>query len=149
MASIQMCEVSIVIYHSFTVFCHHAMLAVLQMRQGERDFCLGEDMYDAHKAGDVMPQAADINDDDSDVMKEMKAVINEMTTFDPAKRPSAGTVLTMVMASQTRLLRQVRDDQISHWLYPADKRSAVFEPMSQTPLVIRRTSNRVHTPTMR
>ena len=88
------------------------------MRQGERDFCLGEDMYDAYKAGDVMPQAADIDDGDSAVMKEMKAVINEMTTFDPAKRPSAGTVLTMVMTSQARLLRQVRDD-----LYPTNNRS--------------------------
>ena len=111
MASIQMCEVSIVIYHSFTVFCHHAMLAVLQMRQGERDFCLGEDMYDAYKAGEEMPQAADIDDDDSEVMKEIKGVINAMTTFDAAKRPSAGTVLTMVMTSREGMLRQVRDDQ--------------------------------------
>ena len=104
MASIQMCEVSIVIYHSFTVFCHHAMLAVLQMRQGERDFCLGEDMYVAHKAGGEMPLAADIDDKDSADIKRIKSVINRMTTYESAERPSAEGVIGLILTSYQQVM---------------------------------------------
>ena len=70
------------------------------MRQGELNFCLGEDMYEAHKAGKEMPLAADIDAEvDSVELQRLKGIINRATVFDPAKRPSAGRVLELVKAS--------------------------------------------------
>ena len=57
---------------------------VLQMRQGELNFCLGEDMYEAHKAGKEMPLAADIDAEvDSVELQRLKGIINRATVFDP------------------------------------------------------------------
>ena len=50
---------------------------------------LGEDMCDAHNNGTEMPQAVDIEDDDSENLRAVKSLINSMTTFEPANRPSA------------------------------------------------------------
>ena len=69
------------------------------MRQGELNFCLGEDMYSAQKVGEELPQAADIHEKDSAEIKQMKTIINQMTAYEPAHRPSAERVLQMVVTS--------------------------------------------------
>ena len=74
------------------------------MRQGERDFCLGEDMYVAHKAGGEMPLAADIDDKDSADIKRIKSVINRMTTYESAERPSAEGVIGLILTSYQQVM---------------------------------------------
>ena len=54
---------------------------------------LGEDMCDAHNNGTEMPQAVDIEDDDSEKLKAVKSLINSMTAFKPTNRPWALLVL--------------------------------------------------------
>ena len=57
-------------------------------------------MYMAHKAGEVMPLAVDIDDVmDSADMKRIKNIINRMTTYESAERPSAEGVVGLILTS--------------------------------------------------
>ena len=63
---------------------------------------LGEDMYDAHKNGDAMPEAVEFYDEDSAKLHEVKNLILHMTSFDPGERPSAEYVFIQTSAIYER-----------------------------------------------
>ena len=69
--------------------------SVIQMRQGEKFVCLGEDqyLYVAKQEGDEMPQAVEFDDEDEDVVKEIKQMILEMTSYNATDRPTAHAVV--------------------------------------------------------
>ena len=70
------------------------LFAVIQMRQGEKFVCLGEDqyLYVEKQQGDEMPQAVEFDDDDDDKVKEMKQLIHDMTSYRSSDRPSSREV---------------------------------------------------------
>ena len=74
---------------------------------------LGEDMYDAHKAGDAMPEAVELDDNDSYKINEMKELILQMTSYKPAERPSARDVYHQTSALFKKKSRRVR--MVSRW----------------------------------
>ena len=59
---------------------------------------LGEEMYEAHKKEDEMPEAIEFTDEDSPKELEMKQLILEMTSYEPKDRPSAKDVFHQVYA---------------------------------------------------
>ena len=50
---------------------------------------LGEEMYEAHKLGDAMPEAVEFCDDDTAKLEDMKNLILHMTSYEPSDRPTA------------------------------------------------------------
>ena len=78
-------------------------ISVLLMRQGELEMGLGEEMYEAFKAGTEMPQAVDFNDDDPPKLTQIKHLINEMTSYERSDRPTASHVLREIEAIQLKV----------------------------------------------
>ena len=72
-------------------------VSVLLIKQGEAD-SLGEEMYDAYKAGEKMPVAVDVEDDDSVDIMQVKGLIVTMTSYERTERPTAEEVLEMLRA---------------------------------------------------
>ena len=68
------------------------------MKQGMVDEPgLGQEMYEAAKNGDEMPEAdVELSDDDSPVVKRIKELIIEMTAYKASDRPSAQHVLSVL-----------------------------------------------------
>ena len=71
------------------------MISVLQIRQGEKFKCLGEDQYFymEKQEGDEMPQAVEFDDDDCDTVTQMKQLILEMTSYAAKDRPLAALIV--------------------------------------------------------
>ena len=78
-------------------------ISVLLMRQGELQMGLGEEMYEAFKAGTEIPQAVDFNDDDPPEVTQMKQLINTMTSYERGDRPTASHVLREIEAIQSKV----------------------------------------------
>ena len=75
------------------MFC----VSVSLMRQGMAEEGLGEDMYEAFKSGEEIPQAdIGITDDDPPAVRRMKKLIVEMTAYEPNDRPTIQQVLAVV-----------------------------------------------------
>ena len=73
-------------------------IPVLQMRQGHLHLGLGEEMHLAHKSGDKMPEAVEFDDDDSAVLRSIKRLIVEMTSYHASDRPAAAEILQRIAA---------------------------------------------------
>ena len=82
------------------VFIHvvHALcVSVSLMRQGEAEEGLGEEMYEAFKNGEEIPQAdVEITDDDPSEVRRMKELIVEMTAYEASDRPTIHQVLAVL-----------------------------------------------------
>ena len=75
------------------------------MRQGMAEEGLGEEMYEAFKKGEEIPQAdVEITDDDPPELRRMKELIVEMTAYEAKGRPT----IQQVLAVLTVLNAQVR-----------------------------------------
>ena len=67
------------------------------MRQGQAEEGLGEEMYDAFKKGEEIPQAdVEITDDDPPEVRRMKELIVEMTAYEASDRPTIQQVLAVL-----------------------------------------------------
>ena len=73
-------------------------VSVLQMRQGEAEMGLGEEMYDAVKNDKDMPAAVDFEDNDSPELRKIKELIVTMTSHERTARPTAEAVLQTLRA---------------------------------------------------
>ena len=69
---------------------------------------LGEDMCEAHNNGTEMPQAVDIEDDDSEHLKAVKSLINSMTAFEHSKRPYSSAIYDEML--EISLITQREDE---------------------------------------
>ena len=69
---------------------------------------LGEDMCDAHSNGAEMPQAVDIEEDDSENLKAVKSLINSMTAFEPSNRPFSSATYEVML--ELSLITQREDE---------------------------------------
>ena len=75
------------------------------MRQGQAEEGLGEEMYDAFKKGEEIPQAdVEITDDDPPEVRRMKELIVEMTAYEASDRPTIQQ-LTAVLADLNKQFR--------------------------------------------
>ena len=57
---------------------------------------LGKDLYDyeVHRVGTVKPQAIDIDGSESERLRQVKTLIQKMTSYKPVHRPSSRVVAT-------------------------------------------------------
>ena len=70
---------------------------VRQMRDGQDEEGLGEEMYEAFKKGEEIPQAdVEITDDDPPEVRRMKELIVEMTAYEASDRPTIQQVLAVL-----------------------------------------------------
>ena len=62
---------------------------------------LGKDLYDyeVHRVGTVKPQAIDIDGSESERLRQVKTLIQKMTSYKPVHRPPS-----QVVAQQTALI---------------------------------------------
>ena len=77
-----------------------------QIRQGQAKEGLGEEMYEAFKNKEEIPQAdVEITDDDPPEVRRMKELIVEMTAYETSDRPTIQQVLTVLaeLNAQVRL----------------------------------------------
>ena len=89
------------LFYSEVLLC----VSVLLMRQGQAEEGLGEEMYEAFKKGEEIPQAdVEITDDDPPEVRRMKELIVEMTAYEASDRPT----IQQVLAVLTELNAQVR-----------------------------------------
>ena len=83
-------------------------VTVLLMRQGQAQEGLGEEMYEAFKNGEEIPQAdVEITDDDTPEVQRMKELIVEMTAYEASDRPTIQQVLA-VLAELNDQVRHAR-----------------------------------------
>ena len=75
------------------------------MRQGQAEEGLGEEMYEAVKNSEEIPQAdVEITDDDPPEVRRMKELIVKMTAYEASDRPT----IQQVLAVLAKLNAQVR-----------------------------------------
>ena len=80
-------------------------VSVRQMRQGMAEEGLGEEMYEAFKNGEEIPQAdVEITEDDPPEVRRMKELIVKMTAYEASDRPTIQQVLDLL----AELTAQVR-----------------------------------------
>ena len=80
-------------------------VSVRQIRQCIAEEGLGEEMYEAFKNGEKIPQAdVEITDDDLPQVRQMKELIVEMTAYEARDRPT----IQQVLAVLAELKNQVR-----------------------------------------
>ena len=72
-------------------------VSVSLMRQGMANEGLGEEMYEAFRKGEEIPQAdVEITDDDPPEVRRMKELIVEMTAYEASDRPTIQQVLAVL-----------------------------------------------------
>ena len=70
---------------------------MLFLRQGIAEQGLGEEMYEAFKKGEAIPQAdVEITDDDPPEVRRIKELIVEMTAYEASDRPTIQRVLAVL-----------------------------------------------------
>ena len=71
-------------------------LSVFDMKEALGDDILGDDMYRhvTYGEGDTMPQAVQIDDNESENVQRIKALILKMTSYEPHERPTSLDVYT-------------------------------------------------------
>ena len=86
------------------------------MRQGMTQMGLGEEMYDAFKKGEEIPQAdIEITDDDPPEVRRMKELIVEMTAYEASDRPTIQQVLA-VLAELNAQVRWKTGKLLKHFI---------------------------------
>ena len=86
------------------------------MRQGMAEEGLGEEMYEAFKSGEEIPQAdVEITDDDPPEVRRMKELIVDMTAYEASDRPNIQQVLVILadLNSQVRPSKLVTEARCS------------------------------------
>ena len=78
--------------------------SVWLLRNGIGREGLGEKMYTAHKLKEEIPQAVDLNTNDSPAVTSIKKMILQMTSYDAKERPSSSSVYRNVQS----IYRKVR-----------------------------------------
>ena len=74
------------------------------MRQGQAEEGLGEEMYEAFKSGEEIPQAdVEITDDDPPEVRRMKELIVDMTAYEASDRPNIQQVLAVLADFNARV----------------------------------------------
>ena len=77
------------------------LLAVERLIRCPEENPLGKDLYDyeVHRVGTVKPQAIDIDGSESERLRQVKTLIQKMTSYKPVHRPSS-----QLVAQQTALI---------------------------------------------
>ena len=73
---------------------------------------LGKDLYDyeVHRVGSVKPQAIDIDGNESERLRQVKTLIQKMTSYKPVHRPPSQLVAQQTALVYRELEKNKNDD---------------------------------------